>query len=280
DGGQLQMLHKGARCLPAALQLKGHHTAGAVGQVLLCQGMVLVPWQAAVADGGHLGMCRQELRHRLAVLTVAGHAHMEALQPQVQIEGVLGGLDGAEVPHQLGGALGDEGALPAELLRVGDAVVAVVRGAEAGELVRVGHPVELAGVHDGAAYRRAVAVHVLGGGVGDDVGAPFKGPAVHRSGEGVVHDQRHAMGVGGLGELLDVQHRQGRVGDGLAEHRLGVGPEGGFQLLVGAVRGDEGDLDTHFRHGDGDQIEGTAVDGGRGDDVVPAGADVEQREEV
>ena len=225
-------------------------------------------------------MCRQELRHRLAVLTVAGHAHMEALQPQVQIKGVLGGLDGAEVPHQLGGALGDEGALPAELLRVGDAVVAVVRGAEAGELVRVGHPVELAGVHDGAAYRRAVAVHVLGGGVGDDVGAPFKGPAVHRSGEGVVHDQRHAMGVGGLGELLDVQHRQGRVGDGLAEHRLGVGPEGGFQLLVGAVRGDEGDLDTHFRHGDGDQIEGTAVDGGRGDDVVPAGADVEQREEV
>lgn len=90
DGGQLQMLHKGAQRLPAALQLKGHHTAGAVGQVLLCQGMVLVPWQAAVADGGHLGMCRQELRHRLAVLTVAGHAHMEALQPQVQIEGVLG----------------------------------------------------------------------------------------------------------------------------------------------------------------------------------------------
>ena len=33
-------------------------------------------------------------------------------------------------------------------------------------------------------------------------------------------------------KLLNVQHRQGRVGDGLAEHRLGVGPEGCLELLL------------------------------------------------
>ena len=218
--------------------------------------------------------------HRQAVLTVAGHADVEALQAHVQVEGVLGGLDGAQVPHQLGGALGDEGALLAELFGVGDAVIAVVGGGEAGELVSVGHPVEVAAVHDGAAHGHAVAVHVLGGGVGDDVGAPLDGTAVHRGGEGVVHDQRHAVAVSRGGELLNVQHRQGRVGDGLAEDSAGVGPEGGLQLFLRAVWGDEGGLDAHFGHGDGDQVEGAAVYAGGGHDVVSAVHDVEQGEKV
>ena len=54
------------------------------------------------------------------VFTVAGHAHVQALQPQVQQEGVLGGLDGPEVPHQLGRGLGDEGPALAELLGIGE----------------------------------------------------------------------------------------------------------------------------------------------------------------
>ncbi len=116
----------------------------------------------------------------------------------------------------------------AEALRVGDAVVALVRGAQAGELVGVGHPVELAAVHDGTAQHSAVAVHVLGGGVGHDVRAPLEGAAVDRRGEGVVDDQRYAVGVGGLGEVLDIQHGQGGVGNGLTEHHLGVGRKAAF----------------------------------------------------
>jgi hypothetical protein len=54
--------------------------------------------------------------------------------------------------------------------------------------------------------------------------------------EGVVHDEGHAVGVGGGGKCFNVQHRQGGVGDGLAEHRLGVGAEGCLQLAGGAVR--------------------------------------------
>ena len=37
-------------------------------------------------------------------------------------------------------------------------------------------------------------------------------------------------------KLFDVQHREGRVGDGLAEHRLGVGPEGRLELLLSGSR--------------------------------------------
>jgi mono/diheme cytochrome c family protein len=33
------------------------------------------------------------------------------------------------------------------------------------------------------------------------------------------------------------KHGEGGVGDGLAEDGLGVGAEGGLQLLIGAVRG-------------------------------------------
>ena len=186
------MLHEGAGCFPAPLDLEADHAAGALGQVLLRQGVVGVPGQAAEAHGGDLGMLCQVFRHRLAVLTVPRHAHVEAFQAQVQVEGVLGGLDGAQVPHELGGALGDEGALLAEAPGIGDAVVAVVGGAQAGEFVGVGHPVEASAVHDGAPHRYAVAVHVLGGGVGHDVGAPLEGTAVDGGGEGVVHDQGHA----------------------------------------------------------------------------------------
>src|SRR5699024_1471453 len=52
------------------------------------------------------------------------------------------------------------------------------------------------------------------------------------------------------------------------------------QLFLGGGGGDEGDVDAHLGHGDRDQVEGAAVDGGGGDDVVPALADVEQGQEV
>ena len=101
----------------------------------------------------------------------------------------------------------------------------------------MGHPVEVAAVYNGAAYAGAVAVHIFGGRMGNNVRAPLKGTAVDRGGKGVVHNQRHPMGVGHLGKQLNIQHRQSRIGNGLAEHSLGVGPEGGIQFLLRGSRG-------------------------------------------
>ena len=242
--------------------------------------MVGAGFQTAVVDVSHLRVSFQELCHGHAVLAVALHAHMQALQTQVQHVGVHGGLHGTKVAHQLGRCLGDEGTLLAKTLGVGDAVVAVIRGAQAGELVGVDHPVELAAVHDGTAQYGAMAVHVLGGGVGHDVGTPLEGAAVDRGGEGVVHDERHAVGVGCLRKLFNVQHGQGGVGDGLAEYDLGVGAERGVQLFLGAQRVHKGGLDAHLFHGDRDEVEGAAVDGAGCHDVVTGLAKVEQGEEV
>ena len=225
-------------------------------------------------------MAGKELRHSLSVLAVTGHAHMQAFQTEVEHIGVDGALHTAEVPHQLGGAFGDEGPAHAEPLGVGDAVVAVVRGGQAGELVGVGHPVKSAAVHNGAAHAAAVTVHVFGGGMGDDVGAPLQRAAVDGGGKGVVHDERHVMAVGCGGKTLNVQHGQRRVSDGLTENGLGVGLEGRVQFLVTGVGGDKGGGNAHLGHGHGNQVEGAAVDGGRRYDVIPRVADVEQRKEV
>ena len=88
------------------------------------------------------------------------------------------------------------------------------------------------------------------------------------------------MGVGCIGKLLNVQHGQGRVCDGLAEHHLGVGLECGVQFFLGAQRINKGGFNAHFLHGDGDQVEGAAVNGAGRNDVVARVADVEQGKEV
>ena len=83
------------------------------------------------------------------------------------------------------------------------------------------------------------------------------------------------MGVGGPGKFLDVQHGEGRVGDGLAEHRPGLRPEGGVQFLLGAVRVHKGEVNAHPLHGDGKQVVSTTIDGRRTHHMFPAGNDVE-----
>ena len=242
--------------------------------------MVGAGGQVAVVHISHLGVLLQELCHRQAVLTVALHPHMQALQAQIQQVSVGGRLHRAKVPHQLCGRLGDECALLAEPLGIGNAVVAVIRGAQTGELVCMGHPIKLAPVHDGTAQSCAMSVHVFGGGVGHDVCTPFQRTAVDRRGEGVVHDQRHTMSVGCLGKTLDVQHGQGRVGNGLAKHSLGIGAESGFQLLIGTLGAYKGHRDAHFCHGHRDEVEGSAIDAAGGHDVIPRRADIEQRKKV
>ena len=168
----------------------------------------------------------------------------------------------------------------AEALGVDDTVIRLVGGGETGELIGVRGPVEATGVHDGTAHGRAVTVHVLGGGVRHDIGAPLDGTAIDGRGERVVHDQRHAMGMRGGGETLDVEHGECRIGDGLAEDALGVGAEGRLELLIGRVGGDKGALQAHAAHGVDEQIVAAPVDGRARHHVIARPGDIEDGEEV
>ena len=64
----------------------------------------------------------------------------------------------------------------------------------------------------------------------------WNGRQVDRSREGVVDDQWHAVTMRCVRELLEVEHDKRRIGDGLAEHGLGIRLERGLKLLFGAVR--------------------------------------------
>ena len=86
---------------------------------------------------------------------------MQRLQAEVQVERVLRTLRGAQVTHQVRHGLRDIRRL-AELLGIGESMVGLIRRREAGELVRMGLPVEIAAVHQAAADSRSVAIDILG----------------------------------------------------------------------------------------------------------------------
>ena len=225
-------------------------------------------------------MALQELGNGQAVLAVTRHADMQALERAVQEERRLRVLHGAKIAHELRGSLGNKGALAAELLGIGHAVIALVGRGETRELVRMGHPVKLTVIDDDATQVGRVTVHVLGGGVRDDVGAPLKGTAHHGRREGVVDHQRHAVVVRSLGKAFNIEHGQRRVGDGLAKDELGVGLEGGLQLLIGAVGCDERAGQAHATHGVGEQVVRATIDSRARDHMIASAGHVKDREEV
>ena len=144
----------------------------------------------------------------------------------------------------------------------------------------MGHPVKLTVINDHAAQVGRVTIHVLGGGMRDDVGAPLKGTAHHGRREGVVDHQRHAVVVRGLGKALNIEHGKRGVSDGLAKDELGVGLESGLQLLIGAVGCDERAGQAHAAHSVSQQVVGAAVDGRARNHVITGTGDVKDGEEV
>ena len=87
------------------------------------------------------------------------------------------------------------------------------------------------------------------------------------AGHGVVHDQRHAVGMGHVGQRADVGHVAQRVADGFAEHRLRALvdqlAEAGRVARVG-----EAHLQALLREGVGEQVVGAAVERAGAHDVV------------
>ena len=277
---ELEVFHKGFSCFSAAFDAEGDNAAGAVRHHLFGDFVVFVAGQAGVGNPGDLLVVMQEFRDLLCVGDITGHADSQAFQAEVEQVSVVGRLDRTKVTHQLCGSLGDECAFFSETLCIDNAVVALVGSGQAGELVSMGHPVELARVNDCTADGGRVAVDILGSRMGDDISAPFNRAAVDGGGEGIVDDQRDAVFMGNLCKERDIEDSQGRVGDGFTKDSLGVGLESGSQFFLGAVGGNEGKLNAHLLHRDSKQVEGAAIDGGCGDNMIAAVCDIENCVEV
>ena len=137
---------------------------------------------------------------------------------------------------------------------------------------------ELLGAQDRAAQGAALAVDVLGGGVHDDVGAPFERPLQHRRGEGVVE---HDLGAGLVRQVAhrldvdDVEHRVGRRFEQHGLRRLGQRLLPGLQ--VAAV--DELALDAVLGQEIGHDVVARAEELARRDDAIAGLQQRQQREE-
>ncbi len=225
-------------------------------------------------------MLFQELCDCLPVFHVAGHADMQRFQSQIQVKCALRGLHTSEVAHQLGSRFCDKCTFLAELLRVNDSVIGIIRLSKARELILMSHPVKMTAVYDGAADCRAVAVHIFGGGVGNDIGPPLDRSQIHRGRESIVNDQRNPVTMCCRREFLHVKHRQGRIGNGFTEYQLRVRLKRSVQFLIGCVRRYKSGLDPHLGHGNLDQIIGSAVDGGRRHDMAAALTDIEDGKKI
>ena len=279
DVDHLQRVHPLDGGSAVALQSECDDAARTVGQVFLSEGVGLVAWQAAVVHPRHLLVLAEELGHLLGVLAVLGHTQMECLQTEMQQERVLRSGNRTEVTHQLCYEFCGEAHL-AEGLHIGQTMIALIGCAEAGEFLGVGEPVEVTAIDYDAAHLRSQAIHILRSRVGDDVGSPLKRTTVHGCGEGVIHDQRHAVLMGDFGEALDIEDRTAGIGDCLAEHCLRIRTESRLNLLVAGILRDKRAVDAQFLQRHTEEVVGATVDFIRGDEMVACLTDIEDGIEV
>ena len=110
---------------------------------------VFVTQEAWIGDPGNIAVAAQKLGHSLGIFAMPLHPHMKALQAKIQEKRMLGGLNTAEITHQLRRSLGDKGPFLSEFFGVGNTVIALIRRAQAWKFVGMGHPVKAAAVYNG-----------------------------------------------------------------------------------------------------------------------------------
>ena len=83
-----------------------------------------------------------------------------------------------------------------------------------------------------------------------------------------------------LGKTLYIEDVATRVRDGLAEETLGILLETCLYLGIIPIRIDEGALYAELLHGYAEEVEGAAIDGVGGDEVVACLTDIEHSIEI
>ncbi|MGY3354738.1 hypothetical protein ACVWZK_001401 [Bradyrhizobium sp. GM0.4] len=165
----------------------------------------------------------------------------------------------------------------AEALGIDEAVIGGIRLVVTGEAVGVLGPGEISGVDDGAAERGAVTAQKLGQRMHGDVGAVIERLEQDGRCNGIVDDQRHAVGVGDLRQCFDVADIAGGIADGFGEHGAGVLVDQPFDCL-GLVALGEAAGDALPRQDVREQRMRGAIELRHGNDVAAVIGDVDEGE--
>ena len=222
--------------------------------------------QRRVADPRHFRVRLQVLRHLERVVIDAVHAQRQrfnALQNQKGVERRQRRAGIAQRHHAGTANVGSR----AQRFGIDHAVVARVGFVQAFEFGFVVGPGELAGVNDGPANAVAVATEVFGQRLHNDVGTMLDRAQQVRGGYRVVHNQRHAVAVGYVGDRSNVGHAPLRVTDRFDVNRLGLVVNLGFQRRQ-VTRVDKAHGDARERKRMRKQVVGAAVERAAGHNVV------------
>ncbi len=226
-----EVLKKGVGADLLAIQLEGQHGTEA-GHLLACGGVAGRTAQPGIKHPPHHGVGGQELRQKAGIgglLLDPQRQGFKAAFQQVAVAGI-------QAAPQVAGQVKD-------LLRMG------VRR------------------YRNTAAQVAVAAHVFGAAVNDDIDSQFDGFLVDGGGEGVVDDGRNTAGAGEIGNLANIDDPQKRVGGGFDHDDPGpVGDGGGDGVHVGFGKGI---ADAEAFEGVGDKGVGAAIEFIHQDDVVP-----------
>ena len=125
-----------------------------------------------------------------------------------------------------------------------------------------------------------MSVHVFGGGVSNNVSTPFNGATVYWCRKGIIYYKGNPMFVSNFCKKFNIQDGKCRIRNGFAEHNFGIWLESCVQFFFSSIWGNEGCGDSHFGHGNRDQVEGSAINGRRSHNVVSALTDIEQSHEI
>lgn len=178
----------------------------------------------------------QEFRHLLRIGHMPVHAQAEGFDALDRLPTVERGLASADVAQRLHPRLEDEGRRTQ--VGVDQPMIAGVWLCEIGETAVA--PIKVAPIHNHAANGGAVPADELGGGVDDDVGAPFKRPEQIGRGKGIVDQQRDVMFLGNGRYFLKGKDGDVRVAQRFAVDQLGILLDGRRKRrrICGVYKGD------------------------------------------
>ena len=157
----------------------------------------------------------QECGNLQRIGAMALHTQGERLQAKVQQESILQARLRSQITHQVSARFGDISRI-AELLAVDNAMIGFIRLCELREFPIV--PVKFSTVHNHAANLYGMSVHILGGGVDDNIRPEFKWPAIDWGCKGVVHNQRNPMRMRHFCKEFQICHNQGRIRERLRKN--------------------------------------------------------------
>ena len=221
-------------------------------------------------------MLGQPLGESLSVRGVALHAQVQGFDAEEEEESGERAHGGAGIAQPVSPHIDDVGDVADGFEGFGenDSVIGGVGLGEFGPFGRVVGPGEFPAVDHDASDVDAVAAEEFGGGVDGDVDAVFEGPEERGSEDGIIHQDGDAVGVGNVGDGLEIGNVVAGIADRFEENQTGVVIH---QLvdLFGVIGVEEADFDAEFGEGLGEEGVGAAVEAGGGDDVLAGAGDGE-----